>query len=77
MVVYFSSVAIAWFPAVWTLRRFIRPQIVETVFGAGLVAVAWPLTLPVLLISAVRAGRKHVPGEASGRPQLVVVAGGR
>ena len=77
MVVFFASVAIAWFPAAWTLRRFTRQQLVEIVFGAGLVAVAWPITLPVLVISAVRTARRRVQIDATGRPQLVLVAGGR
>jgi hypothetical protein len=69
MIVYFVSVLVMWVPAAVVLRRAARGSRTEQILGGLLMAVIWPLSMPVLSWTTLHRART---GSARSRRSRIV-----
>jgi hypothetical protein len=76
MIVYFLMVVVISVPGVLAMRRVPRDNLVEQVIGGVLVAVVWPVAIPVLSLSKLNRVRQNATrrGVGAGSASVSVAA---
>jgi hypothetical protein len=69
ILIYLGAVAVLWPACMFAVRRVSGQGLVDRLAAGLITAMAWPVTVPVLGIAAVRRGHER-------RPQLELVPDG-